>query len=67
MNGKDDTSFAPADNITRAEFAKILVLTLGISTDNETVFKDIPNDAWYRPYVMAGYKYGIINDIFLGL
>ncbi len=67
VNGRAADKFEPGANITREEFAKIIVLILGISSDDKSVFKDVPNDAWYRPYVMAGYNHGIMNGSGNGL
>ncbi len=53
INGYDDGSFRPGDNITRAEAAKIIAsLVNPKNTDNGKVsFSDVPEDAWYYNHV----------------
>lgn len=63
LNGKQDKIFAPNDNITRAEFAKIAVLAMGNTiSSGETQFVDIKNH-WSCGYVTAAYEMGIIKGI----
>ncbi|MWV47181.1 DUF4430 domain-containing protein [Paenibacillus sp. HJL G12] len=58
-NGK----FNPKTNITRAEFAKILVNVLGLDTKNSQVsnFKDVHLNDWFYPYVQAANQTGIMT------
>lgn len=63
LNGKQDKIFAPNDNLTRAEFAKIAVLAMGNTIGlGETQFVDVKNH-WSFRYVAAAYEMGIINGI----
>ena len=56
--------FRPENNITREEFAKLLVLAADLYTDNATAdFSDVPVSAWYYNYVASIYQAGIINGI----
>ena len=62
IDGKGDNKFAPGDNITREEFAKILVNTYGLySGDAECDFSDISSDRWSYKYVASIYKSGIVT------
>lgn len=62
VNGKDGKNFRPNDYITREEFVKILVSALGLKADaSETIFNDVPANAWYAGYVNVAYKNGIVN------
>lgn len=65
INGKTDTEFAPNDNVTRAEFAKILMGVFGLTSEAFTTssFSDVPTDAWYFNYVETAYNLGIINGV----
>lgn len=65
INGKTDTEFAPNDNVTRAEFAKILMGVFGLTSEAFTTssFYDVPTDAWYFNYVETAYNLGIINGV----
>lgn len=63
VNGKSDRIFAPNDLIKRAEFVKILVLALGINTENASCdFEDVKN-SWSSVYVAAAHNAGIVNGI----
>jgi hypothetical protein len=61
VSGRDSVTFAPNDNITRAEFAKIIAGAFGIATGATENFSDVASDAWYAPYVGACYAAGIIT------
>lgn len=63
INGKGDKTFAPKDNITRAEFVKILVLAFEDENYQEKViaFDDVKPGEWYEEYVLEAYSRGIIN------
>ena len=68
VTGYPDGTFAPNDNITRAEFATICVrlanLADGIGTDAVTGFPDLDNDdtyGWARPYILMAKNTGMIN------
>ncbi|MEE1203608.1 MAG: S-layer homology domain-containing protein, partial [Bacteroidales bacterium] len=48
INGKGDNLFAPYDNITREEFASILVRLLGVNEVSSDInFSDVSDSAWY--------------------
>jgi hypothetical protein len=54
--------FDPAGNVTRAEFAKLLVEALGLPVDaTSTAFTDVPSSAWYAPYVAAAQGAGLVK------
>lgn len=66
MRGYDDGTFGPNKAISRAEVAKILVLTrlteMDVQQFTKRSFTDVPDDAWYRPYVEAALlELGIID------
>jgi hypothetical protein len=57
-----DKKFRPLDNVTREEFVKILVLSLGLSPGADfAVFSDTENGAWYNAYINAAKENGIVN------
>lgn len=54
--------FYPNRQITRAEFAKMTAVMLGIKASaSESVFADVSGSDWYFEYVTALYEKGIIN------
>lgn len=62
INGKAEGVFDPSANVTRAEFAKMLVHALDL--DNQTAtekFADVNTGDWFTPYVAAASQAGIIN------
>ena len=61
VSGKDDTRFAPNDNITRAELSKIIAGAFGIDTGAAASFSDTASDAWYAPFVGACAAAGIVT------
>ncbi len=62
VNGVTDTTFNPNANITRAEFAAIIVRGLGLPTGKSTdSFSDVKSDAWYAGAVQTATSYKLIN------
>ncbi|MCS7464859.1 S-layer homology domain-containing protein [Paenibacillus doosanensis] len=61
VSGYQDGSFRPGNAMTRAELAKILVLTLGLQEKPEksSVFTDVEPADWYNGYVGALIDSGI--------
>lgn len=63
IGGYPDGTFKPENNVTRAEFSKMLLLTAGYEV-NETMsstFVDVDNDFWGRKYIMTLASREIIN------
>lgn len=64
VGGKAEGIFAPEDNITREEFVKLIVELFDLKDETAvTTFADVPEDAWYYPYVASAQKYGLVNGI----
>ncbi|KEQ27953.1 S-layer protein [Paenibacillus tyrfis] len=62
VEGVSDKQFQPDRNITRAEFAALVVRSLGLnSVTANTYFTDINSSAWYAGVVASASKAGIIN------
>jgi len=61
LSGVADGYFEPARPITRAELAKIIVLSAGLeeNPDGASAFRDVGTDSWYRGYVGALLAAGI--------
>lgn len=61
ISGYEDNTFKPNKAMSRAELAKIIVLSLGleVSGDETAPFKDVAATSWYRGYVGALVKAGI--------
>ncbi len=57
-------AFYPENNITREEFAKMLVLAVsGYNSSAVSGFEDVPEGAWYNSYVASAYDLGIVKGI----
>lgn len=64
VNGVSEEIFEPNRNVTRAEFATLLVKALGLELVKEkSKFADVPEDAWYKDPVNTAKHYGLINGI----
>jgi hypothetical protein len=65
ISGYSQTEFKPANNITRAEFCKLICLAVGVNTESisESAFNDVDKDSWYSPYVNALNSIGIVKGI----
>lgn len=60
INGFDDGTFQPDENVTRAQFAKMLAVLLGLSEGPAHEFADVAPDSWYAPYVSMTAEAGIV-------
>ena len=61
ISGRDAVTFAPDDNVTRAELIKMLVISFNLKGTNSATFADVPLDSWYAKYVSIGQSNDIIN------
>jgi len=59
----DGENFRPTDKVTREEFVKMLVLSLGITPDGSADFSDVSSDAWHHDYIAVAVEKGIVNGI----
>ena len=58
-------NFVPARTVNRAEFLKMLVLAFDIDTSKFVLnvpSKDVPDDAWFAPYINFGVKFEIMSQ-----
>ncbi|MBP3362143.1 MAG: S-layer homology domain-containing protein [Clostridia bacterium] len=59
-----DGRFRPSDNVTRAEFAKMISIAFDFkAAGSEPVFDDVNKTDWYFEYVTAMYENKIVNGI----
>ncbi|OXM85771.1 S-layer homology domain-containing protein [Paenibacillus rigui] len=62
IDGTGDGMFSPDREITRAEFAAILVRGLGLRLEKGSVpFSDVSNSDWYSNAVKTAYAYNLIS------
>ncbi|TFE04045.1 S8 family serine peptidase [Jeotgalibacillus salarius] len=53
------TNFQPEAPLTRAQMAKILVLSFGLEGKTDPGFEDIPSDHWATDYIQVLYHNGV--------
>lgn len=57
INGFEDGTFRPDENISRAQFIKMLCLALGITADSHSQsFNDVTYDMWCYPCIAAAFN-----------
>ncbi|KAI7264042.1 hypothetical protein KC345_g8960 [Hortaea werneckii] len=62
INGVNETTFNPNADITRAEFAAIIVRGLGLKLgEGKTAFADVSANSWYAGAVETATEYGLIT------
>ena len=64
IQGYADGRFGPQDNMTRAQFAKVALLSAGetvVEQPTATSFPDVDSNAWYSAYVKKAADLGIIG------
>ncbi|MEK3984586.1 S-layer homology domain-containing protein [Paenibacillus sp. FSL K6-3166] len=62
IEGVGEGKFAPKSNVTRAEFAKMLIRALNLENNSAVQsFNDVSSSAWYAPYVAVAAEKGIIT------
>ncbi len=61
IGGYEDGSFRPDNTMTRAEFAAIVVKSLGLKPKASGVFSDVADSSWYASYIDTANSYGIVN------
>ena len=63
INGMTATTFAPAANVTRAQFVTMIarLADADVSGYASGPFADVPTGSWYAPYVNWAAANGIVN------
>jgi S-layer family protein len=65
VNGYEDGTYKPEGDITRAEFAKMLVEALGLGSaagaTGSSQFSDVNASAWYAGYVSVAAGQGLVT------
>jgi len=62
INGKGDGIYDPTGIVTRAEFAKMIVLAFNLHDASATeTFTDVRDGDWFQSYVASAAKYGLMN------
>ncbi len=62
-NMTGETTYSPAANITRGDFAMFLIRTLGIKSDSTENFLDVDANAAYAKEIAIGKAVGILTGV----
>lgn len=60
IEGYPDGTFKPQNGVTRAEFVKLLVVSMGYDLSAVPTFDDVKENKWYYTYVSAAVKNGVV-------
>ena len=64
VSGTSATTFDPNGNVTREQFAKMLVSMLGdVEFVSGSSFSDVPASEWFAPYVATAKEIGLVNGV----
>lgn len=64
IDGVDDASFKPEDQLTRAQFVTILTKALKLESKGDSKdFADVGTNSWYNKAVYAAYEEGIVSGV----
>ncbi len=63
IKGTSKTTYSPAENITRADFAILLVRAFDLSSDNTENFADVVENDYFAKELAIARNCGIVNGI----
>ncbi len=64
VNGTSDATFEPNGQVTREQFAKMIMAMLGEGEQmTDSGFSDVKSNEWYAPYVAMAKESGIVNGV----
>ncbi|WKL04455.1 cadherin-like beta sandwich domain-containing protein [Paenibacillus amylolyticus] len=65
LKGNGDNTFSPNRQVTRSEFAEIVVLGLGLMRQDapQNLFPDVSDSAWFRSAVALANEFSIVRDL----
>ncbi|MBQ2743366.1 MAG: S-layer homology domain-containing protein, partial [Oscillospiraceae bacterium] len=63
IKGTSETTFSPANNITRADFALLLVRAFKLTSDNSENFADVSASDYFASELAIARNTGIVNGI----
>ena len=65
VSGYDDLTFRPANNVTRAEFVKMIINAFYSSelSASSSVFSDVKDSDWHCEYIMTAYEKNLVSGV----
>ena len=67
INGVSDTEFAPMNNVTREQFATMLVKAFNLSGSSNIEYNDMPQNHWAYKTVATASANGVVNGVGNGM
>ncbi len=64
INGKSEDIFDPSGEITRAEFATLMVRYFELSSDTQENYTDVDDDKWYADNIAIAKSNDILPNIY---
>ncbi len=61
ISGFDDETFRPSENVTRAEFIKMICAVMGFKSSEKDIFNDVKINDWFYPYIGSAFDNRIIT------
>ena len=61
ISGYGDNTFRPENNVTRAEFVKIMMSILNENADANVEFSDVPDGYWGKKYILSAAAMGLVK------
>lgn len=62
VGGVGSEMFAPGANVTRAQFLKMIIKSVGLPAQQaDTQFTDVDGNAWYAPYVETAVAHRLVQ------
>jgi hypothetical protein len=61
VNGQTANLYNPEQPVTRAEFAAMIVRSLGLLEQKSSSFTDVPSGAWFAGAIGTAKQYGLID------
>lgn len=64
IDGFDDGSFKPGQNVTKAEAIKMILEVFGeeILDSEGEIFDDVADDMWYAPYIYTAWYWDLLEE-----
>ena len=63
VKGTSENTFSPASNITRADFALLLVRAFGLSSDNTENFSDVSDSDYFAKELAIARNTGLVQGV----
>ena len=64
LKGLNEETLGLFETTTRAQFVTLILRAMGIEAEkHENVFTDVPENEWYRDYVLTAYNKGLVNGV----